>query len=472
MKWNLQKAESWKAGSRLPNRLNSPFLRMEDWRPRSRKLIFASFVPGYPRNSILIATFQGSSMGSGWRRHRLKMKGDLRVSPGDLRWKDANGQINAKLKEADARLDWHGEELKGDLSLVLEKYGQIKGNFKLPLAARFTPEFREEGPLHIALQGQIEENGLLTTLFPGVIQESRGQLDLSLVAAGTWGKPQAEGRLKLAGAGAYLPTAGIRLEDVVLEAGFVKDQIQIINFRSRSGPGNIEGTAKIFMKDWKVSRFQGSLRGDRFQIIYLPDLQVLCTPRLEIEGTLEHLKVRGEIHLPEFTVLGRQAKDVVRSSKDVVIVDRKERAEQTPAFPLDAEIRILLGDKVFVRAEGIDARMAGNFTLRMEPFKAVVAAGEIQVVQGNYTIYGRKLDITRGRLLFSGPMDNPSIDVLAVRKVKGDTRWEEQMREVQAGVVVTGYIQSPLIRLYSQPPMPEVDILSYIVSGTTHEQNQ
>jgi translocation and assembly module TamB len=441
----------------------------------------------FPENGRLEATFQeidlrllrswlpseldfnshlsGNLNGEWLARHRLKMKADLKASPGDLSWKDANGQINAKLKEADARLDWHGEELKGDLSVVLEKYGQIKGNFKLPLAASFTPEFREEGPLHFALQGQIQENGLLTTLFPGFIQESRGQLDLSLVAAGTWGKPQAEGRLKLAGAGAYLPTAGIRLEDVVLEAGIVKDQIQIINFRSRSGPGHIEGTAKIFMKDWKVSRFQGSLRGDRFQIIYLPDLQVLCTPRLEIEGTLEHLKVRGEIHLPEFTVLGRQAKDVVRSSKDVVIVDRKERAEQTSALPLDAEIRIMLGDKVFVRAEGIDARMAGNFTLRMEPFKAVVAAGEIQVVQGNYTIYGRKLDITRGRLLFSGPMDNPSIDVLAVRKVKGDTRWEEQMREVQAGVVVTGYIQSPLVRLYSQPSMPEVDILSYIILG-------
>jgi len=79
--------------------------------------------------------------------------------PGKLSWKDANGQISAKLKEADVRLDWHGEELKGDLSLVLEKYGQIKGNFKLPLAARFTPEFREEGPSTLSFRDRLKRTG-------------------------------------------------------------------------------------------------------------------------------------------------------------------------------------------------------------------------------------------------------------------------------------------------------------------------
>jgi len=149
----------------------------------------------------------------------------------------------------------------------------------------------------------------------------------------------------------------------------------------------------------------------------------------------------------------------------VVIVDRKELSKTNPVFPLDAEVRVLLGDKVYVKAEGIDAQLAGNFTLQTKASKPLVANGEIQVAKGNYSIYGQRLDITRGRLLFSGPIDNPSLDILALRKVKGATRWEEQMKEVQAGVVVTGKIQSPLIRLYSQPTMPDRDILSYIVLG-------
>ena len=44
------------------------------------------------------------------------------------------------------------------------------------------------------------------------------------------------------------------------------------------------------------------------------------------------------------------------------------------------------------------------------------------------------------------------------------------MNEIQAGVVVTGNIQSPLVRLYSQPAMAETDILSYIVLGVPISQ--
>jgi len=63
----------------------------------------------------------------------------------------------------------------------------------------------------------------------------------------------------------------------------------------------------------------------------------------------------------------------------------------------------------------------------------VTANGEIQVAQGTYTYYGKKLDITRGRLIFNGPLDNPTLDVLALRKVSGVLGWEERTREVQAG---------------------------------------
>ena len=396
---------------------------------------------------------------------RLKMKGDLKVSGGNLNWKRENGQISAKLKGTDLHLDWDDETLRGDLSMALEEYGHAKGNFRLPLPARLPFSFPVDGPIHFLLQGQFKEMGLLASLFPGVIQESHGQLDLTLAVNGTWKKPRPEGHLRFGKAGATLPAAGIRLEDSGLEARFSEDQIKITSFRARSGPGHIEGEATFSIKDWRISRFQGMLRGDRFQMIYLPELQVFCTPRLELDGTLERLKVRGEIQLPEFSVSGLQTKGLIRPSPDVVVVDKKEIQKSRSAFPLDAELRVLLGEKVFVRTGGIDVRLAGGLTLRVEPSKAMRADGEIQVAQGHYSFYGQKLAIARGRLLFNGPIDNPSLDVLALRKIKGSTRWEEQIQEVQAGVVVTGHIQSPMVRLYSQPTLPEKDVLSYIVFG-------
>jgi len=36
---------------------------------------------------------------------------------------------------------------------------------------------------------------------------------------------------------------------------------------------------------------------------------------------------------------------------------------------------------------------------------------------------------------------------------------------VKAGIIVTGTPLAPLVRLYSEPSMPDADILSYIVVG-------
>jgi translocation and assembly module TamB len=66
------------------------------------------------------------------------------------------------------------------------------------------------------------------------------------------------------------------------------------------------------------------------------------------------------------------------------------------------------------------------------------------------------LDIVRGRIFYSGgPLDQPTLDFLALRTIN----------EVKAGVTVGGTLQEPVIKLYSEPAMPQVDVLGYIVIG-------
>jgi len=56
------------------------------------------------------------------------------------------------------------------------------------------------------------------------------------------------------------------------------------------------------------------------------------------------------------------------------------------------------------------------------------------VAEGKYTAYGRKLDIERGRLIFTGgPIDNPGIDLRAIK----------EFPDVKAGVNVRGTLLQP-----------------------------
>ncbi len=81
--------------------------------------------------------------------------------------------------------------------------------------------------------------------------------------------------------------------------------------------------------------------------------------------------------------------------------------------------------------------------------------GAIRVEQGRFAAYGQTLDIERGQLRFVGPIDNPGLDVLAVRKTSS----------VKVGVQVGGTVQRPLVKLYSDPAMPDSEKLSWLVLG-------
>ena len=61
---------------------------------------------------------------------------------------------------------------------------------------------------------------------------------------------------------------------------------------------------------------------------------------------------------------------------------------------------------------------------------------------GSYRAFGQKLVIERGRLVFGGPVRNPGLDLLALRKNQA----------VEAGVEVRGTLQLPVTRLVSEPP--------------------
>ena len=288
------------------------------------------------------------------------------------------------------------------------------------------------------------------------MHESRGELEVQAQVGGTWQDPDLAGTVRLAGAGAYLPAAGIELREVSLAGDLAGDELRITSFSARSGPGQVAGTGSVRLQRWRPVAYRGTLKGERFEAVRLPELKLLVTPDLTIEGTAERLQVRGEVRLPELSVLGREQRGVVRESPDVVLVGAAEPAGRAFPFELDIQIDVVLGDHVLVKVAGVDARLAGELDLRVAGPEAITANGEIRVAQGVYSTYGAQLKIERGRLLYSGgPVDQPTLDILALRTVG----------EVKAGVQVGGTPRAPVVKLYSEPAMPDTDVLAYIILG-------
>jgi len=142
-------------------------------------------------------------------------------------------------------------------------------------------------------------------------------------------------------------------------------------------------------------------------------------------------------------------------SSDVVVIGRPPREKPVAQrFPLALDLTLKLGDDFLFKGAGLDARLGGQlrvFTVN----QALRGDGTIQVEKGRYAAYAQTLDIERGVLRFAGPIDNPGLDVLAVRKTP----------DVKVGVQVGGTVQRPLVTLYSDPAMPDTEKLAWLVLG-------
>ncbi|WP_224983167.1 translocation/assembly module TamB domain-containing protein [Geomonas agri] len=446
------------AGSALPE-TGDFSLQWSDIKP-------ALLRPWLPGTVNIDGELHGSAKGRLLPGKRLEVAGDAGFSQGIARWQGSTGEASAAIRSALLNFAWRGETLTGNLDLSLADYGQAKGDLLLPIPARLPVAPNPNGAVEVSLSGTLQEHGFLNTFFPGLVQETRGTLSVDLKAGGTWGDPTLNGTLQLADAGAYLPSAGITLTGVELLARLEGDEMRIERLRALSGGGELVGNLLMRLKGWQVQDYKGTLSGQRFQTVYLPELTMYTSPQLTIAGDAKKATINGEIGIPEMLISGSPAQHVVAPSEDVVFEGAPPKGKET-VIPLlmEGKVKVVLGDKVRVEASGIDAQLGGSMDLVLNGIDKIESSGEIKVVKGRYRAYGMNLEIVRGRIYYvNDPVTRPTLDVLALRTV-GD---------VKAGVTVGGFLNAPVVKLYSEPTMPEVDILAYMVlghpMGTSNEQ--
>jgi translocation and assembly module TamB len=85
------------------------------------------------------------------------------------------------------------------------------------------------------------------------------------------------------------------------------------------------------------------------------------------------------------------------------------------------------------------------------------------VRDGQYVAYARRLDIERGRLIFNNRLlVDPAIDIRAVKVFP----------DVKAGVNVRGSLREPQVSFFSEPTIPQSQIISIIFAGSSLESVQ
>ena len=284
-----------------------------------------------------------------------------------------------------------------------------------------------------------------------------GQVTTEARLTGYLDSPEVTGTATLENGLVNIPALGLELNAIELQAQGNGTSVAL-NGTAHSGEGNIRLGGNLRLDPQQDWPFNLSLNGERFAIARLPDMDILANPDLQIRGSLKQVDVSGSVLIPHARITLKQLPpDVVQVSADQVIVGpAAPPAEGRPStIPVSVNLVATLGDDVHFEGLGISTGLAGTINVRSLQTRTLIGNGVVELTDGRYEGYGQKLSIQRGRLLFAGPLDNPALDVRATRTA-GD---------VIAGIELSGTVEAPQTRLFSDPAMSDAEIMSYLVTG-------
>jgi translocation and assembly module TamB len=386
--------------------------------------------------------------------HVFREKGDLIA--GDF------APIALGLRQLDVRADVSGGALRAQLAVDGSRIGTAKAD---ATAQMIRGRLDNDSPLRLTASASLGSLAWVSPLLgqPGL--EVDGALNLAVSGAGTVGAPTLNGTVNGDGMAVRWPDQGLRLRNGQLRALLSGDQLQLqrFAFEGNSGRATIDGNVRFAGGE---AAMQLKLVADKLEALSRPDRTVIVSGQATVVRDPRRFAVEGSFRadraLLELAPLGRPT-----ISDDVIVLGRAN-AKETPArkdaaVPLTIDLTADLGDDFHLRGMGADAYLAGSVHVHKVGDRPPRINGTVRTVSGTYAAYGQRLAIERGAVTFSGAYDNPSIDVLAVRKRPEGEQLSDT--NVEAGVQVRGTALSPAAKLVSTPNVTDSEKLSWLVLG-------
>jgi len=365
---------------------------------------------------------------------------------------DASGGT-LRVKDKDQWLDFLYETLKLETTLNPKRI-DTQLNFRggqlgeLLLQAQINPL-----PKNKPITGNFSLTGLdlaVARPFVPMVEKLTGKLNGSGRISGGLLAPQVNGNVNLVGGEVSGPQLPVSLEGLNVQALIAGESVQLNGaWRSgKAGQGSLKGQI-----DWGQALVVDlSLQGSQLPVTVEPYAVLEVAPDLKISLKNDKLAIAGKVQIPRGDITVRELPpSTVKVSDDTVIVG-SQTEEGKPPMAMAMDIDVAVGeDKLNFAGFGLTAKVQGHVHIGDN----MDTRGELWLNDGRYRAYGQRLDVRRARLLFAGPIDQPYLDIEAVRKTD----------DVVAGIRLSGSAEQPTTQIFSEPAMSQEQALSYLVLG-------
>ena len=334
--------------------------------------------------------------------------------------------------------------------------------------ALLTPLGREGGlvsRLNAApLFAQLRYAGTADTLWrlTGVeIVDIGGPVSVSADMRGTLANPQISGQLATDNATINSAVTGMRLRSVKAQGRFSGAQLVINNFAaSAQNGGSVTGSGRFTFNGIAGVGMDLALQADNAALLERDDIAATVTGPLTLKSNGAGGTIGGDLILnrSRFT-MGRAAAVAQIPELRVVEINRRGDEIERPrtSVPWALAVHARARNRLMVTGLGLDSEWRADLDIGGTVTNPTIA-GRAELVRGGYEFAGRRFDLREGRIQFDGKTPvNPTLDIDA----------EADVSDLSATIHVGGTGLKPDISFNSVPALPQDELLSRILFGTS-----
>ncbi len=336
-------------------------------------------------------------------------------------------------KQADLKLTANDTNLKLNSQITLARNQQLQGEISL-----LSPHLK-----------WLQE-------FSPRIKDIDGHLEVHTLIAGKSESPSIETNLFLDVADLNIIDPNIALQQIKLKGALnaLGEMTYQGTAKQQNKPINIDGRGWIFGDN--SPRFNVHIDAEKLSA-NTPKIEVAVSPNIDIAYANQNIAIKGVVTIPNADIeVSQLPNPSFNVSPDVVVVGRKTKSKET-ALGHNIDLDLIINDNTLIKAAGLATKLKGKLHYKSQTNRADYIQGKLFMVDGRLNSSGQDLFIKKGELIFTGSPDNPSLDIIAMRKITSP--------EIEVGLHITGTVKDMKTEITSSPLIDSSKALSYLAFG-------
>lgn len=347
--------------------------------------------------------------------------------------------------------------------LTIPNLPSLQFQVQLPIAFSISPwmfDVNKEAPLagHLAAEGELSQ--ILQNLMDNPLAFS-GNVKMLLNLAGTVQQPQCTGHLNIHRGIYEIPEIGVLLKDLHAAIEVQGRHLVIKEIAASDGKGGrVYGKGYYDIDEKLQNPFILELNLQEAALLNQDNIKIISNGPLTFKGNAKEGLLAGQLQVSDATATIPERSYSTINTVDVTYVNIPKEAQKpqcsiakkTP-WPLSLDIHLDIPRSMSIESKDLTSSWKGEVAVQGKA-SAPQLFGELRISEGQYLFNGNPFALNQGTISFAGEFEKKTtLYVIA----------EKDLDKVKVDVIVKGAVKNPEISFRSNPPMPQREILSWLL---------